>query len=349
MARELDCAALLISGDLFDSARAAQELRVDARRLFDSLEKDVYIIPGNHDLQAFQSGEYYGRNVHIAKSPMRWELEGALLLGIPYLPGRQGAESLLSLSKTQGEQLPLIALMHANFYNSSLSACFFAEDSDDACLWDRDLEELPPSYIALGHWHNPTLPPIRVNKAQVAYSGTPCPTAKGENGARRAFLIDISHEGISAQGVEIPGAPRRETASFFFVPGEEEKILEEMRYFLESQADRQVILDLEAEGWVEGISEEACAAEIESLAGRYRERWRAVNSGTPQISGVGTLPGVASRCLQFLKESEPPQPLSLDDCADPSLLELAREVGEDRRSLYRRALSLLLRQMGRGR
>lgn len=164
MVEDLDCSALLICGDLFDSTAAAQDLRVEVRELFDSLGKDVFLIPGNHDLQAFQSGEYYGRDVHICKYPVRWELEGVPLLGIPYLPGRQGIEALRSL--VHGEESPFIALMHTDFYNSSLSACFFAEEKDDqgsACLWDRDLEQFPLSYIALGHWHNPTRPPIKIN------------------------------------------------------------------------------------------------------------------------------------------------------------------------------------------
>jgi exonuclease SbcD len=350
MVEDLDCSALLICGDLFDSTAAAQDLRVEVRELFDSLGKDVFLIPGNHDLQAFQSGEYYGRDVHICKYPVRWELEGVPLLGIPYLPGRQGIEALCSL--VHGEESPFIALMHTDFYNSSLSACFFAEEKDDqgsACLWDRDLEQFPPSYIALGHWHNPTRPPIKINNTQVAYSGTPYPTAKGENGARIVFLIEVSVEGICVEGAEIPGVPRREAVSFFFVPGEEEKILEEIGTFLESEADSQVILDLEAEGWVEGISEEDCAAEIELMVRKNRARWRAVNTGTPQITGMERLSGVALRCLQFLGELEPPDPLALEDCSDPSLYELAREVREDRHGLYRKALSLLLQQMGRGR
>lgn len=354
MVRDLDCSAMLICGDLFDSTGAAQDLRVEVRELFDSLRKDVFLIPGNHDLQAFQSGEYYGRDVHICREPVMWELDGVPLLGIPYLPGRQGIEFLhsLALHERHGEQLPFVALMHTDFYNSSMAACFFAEEDDDqgsACLWDRDLEDFPPSYIALGHWHNPTLPPIKINNTQVAYSGTPYPMAKGENGARSVFLIEVSPEGISVEGVEIPGVPRRETVSFFLVPGEEEKILEEMRTFLESKADSQVILDLEAEGWVEGISEEACAAEIELMVRKHRDRWRAVNTGTLQITGIETLPGVASRCLHFLEESEPPDPLALEDCSDPCLLELAQEVRGDREGLYRSALSLLLQQMGRGR
>jgi exonuclease SbcD len=350
LSQELGCAALLIAGDLFDTPKAAMDLRAEVRELFDSTGQRVYLIPGNHDAAAFKSGEYYGRNVYTCSgTPARWEVEGVPLLGIPYLPGRQGVELLRS--QVQGEGSPCLVIMHTNFYNSSLSALYFSEKDDDsasACLWEGDLADLPQTYIALGHWHNPTLPPIKVNNVQVAYSGTPYPTSKGENGARHAFLIGLSSGGFDVQGIKIPGVPRRETASFFFVPGEEDKILGQIESFLEQSADDEVILDLEVAGWVGSISEGACVAEIDSMVGKHRGRWRAVNTGTVQVTGIAALPGVASRCLYKLGELEPPDFLSLEDCSDPSLQELAWKVREDREGLYRSALSLLLQQMGRG-
>ena len=350
LAQDLGCSALLIAGDLFDTPENAVALRTEVRELFDSFDQEVFLIPGNHDAAAFQSGEYYGRRVYTcSEKASRWEVEGVPLLGIPYLPGRQGVDLLRSHACE--DNLPLVVLMHTNFFNSSLSALYFTEEEDDsgsACLWDNDLLDLPKTYIALGHWHNPTLPPVKINDVQVAYSGTPYPISKGENGARQTFLIEVAAGEIGVKGVEIPGVPCRETASFFFVPGEEMRVLDEMGSFLEQRADTNVILDLDVAGWVESLSEDACAAEVELMVRKYRDHWRAVNTGTLQITGIAELPGVALRCLQFLRESEPPDCLALEDCSDPCLLELAQEVCEDRQHLYRSALSLLLQQMGRG-
>ena len=137
--------------------------------LFDSCQQDIFLIPGNHDAPAFKSGEYYGRNVHTcSETPVRWELQGIPLIGIPYLPGRQGVDLLHT--HVQGESSPCIVIMHTNFYNSSLSALYFSSDEDDSrssCLWEHDLASLPEAYIALGHWHNPTLPPVKINNVQV--------------------------------------------------------------------------------------------------------------------------------------------------------------------------------------
>ncbi len=347
---DLGCSALLIAGDLFDTAEAAASLRAEVRELFESYELEFFLIPGNHDRAAFGSGEHYGRNVHTcSETAVKWELEGIPIIGIPYLPGRQGVDLLHTC--VQGEESPSVVIMHTNFYNSSLSALYLSEEKDDsrsACLWEQDLSDLPAAYIALGHWHNPTLPPVKINNVQLAYSGTPYPISKGENGERCALLIDVTSQGIAVQDVKIPGVPCRETASFFFVPGEERRIMNEIAFFLEQQADPELILDLEVAGWVGSISEEYCTAEIEMLVKKYRERWRDISCGSVQVTGISALPGIARRCLRLLAKLEPPEPLQLEDLRDPSLIELSQEVIKDKKGLYRTALSLLLQQMGRG-
>lgn len=350
LAGELGCAGLLIAGDLFDTPEAAATLRAEVRELFDSCQQDIFLIPGNHDAPAFRSGEYYGRNVHTcSETAVKWELQGTPIIGIPYLPGRQGVDLLHT--HVQGESSPCIVIMHTNFYDSSLSALYFSDEKDDSrssCLWEHDLATLPEAYIALGHWHNPTLPPVKINNVQLAYSGTPYPTSKGENGARHAFLIDVSSRGIDVQGVKIPGVPCRERASFFFVPGQEKKIFKEIELFLEQHADPDLILDLEIGGWVGSISEEKCAAEIDLLMKKYRDHWRSINCGTVQVTGITALPGVAARCLHLLDELAPPDSLELEDLSEPCLMELSQKVIGDRQGLYRAALSLLLQQIGRG-
>ena len=83
------------------------------------------------------------------------------------------------------------------------------------------------------------------------------------------------------------------------------------------------------------ISEENCAAEIDMLVKKYRDRWRTINCGTVQVTGIAALPGVAARCLHLLDELAPPDSLELEDLSDPCLMELSQKVIEDREGLYR--------------
>lgn len=351
MAQELECAALLIAGDLFDSVEAAFEMRARVRELFDSLPFDICLIPGNHDAAAFSSGQYYGSNVRSAGTdPAVWRVGEVPVIGLPYAPGRTAYESLCTLPLPEGES-PLVVMAHASFYYSALARLYRQGEegcSGEAHLWDRDFADFPPSYIALGHWHNPTLPPVQVNRAWIAYSGSPYPLARGETGARKAFLVEIGPDGIKVEGQDIPGVPRRETVAFYFLPGSEEQTIEEIRTYLCNSADPNVIMDIETGGWLGNAREETIARELEALAGHFRDGWKEINLGTPQFSSTGSLSGIGRRCLELLGEVAPPGVFEMDDFTAPFLRTLAEEVLNEQDLLYREALAFILRYLGRG-
>lgn len=66
-----DCDILLLSGDLFDSARVYRDSLEALQQLFASLEAEIFIAPGNHDFISPGSPylkEEWGENVHIFTS-----------------------------------------------------------------------------------------------------------------------------------------------------------------------------------------------------------------------------------------------------------------------------------------
>lgn len=351
MAQELECDALLIAGDLFDSAEAASQMRGEVRELFDSLPFAVFLIPGNHDAGAFSGGQYYGGNVRTAAAgPAIWEMGNIPVIGLPFAPGRRAYESLCTLPLIR-EGSPFVVIAHASFYSSALVRVYRQEedgDSGEAHLWDRDFVDFPPSYIALGHWHNPTLPPVQVNRALIAYSGSPYPLTRGETGIRRALLVDVGRDCISVEGLEIPRIPRRERVFFYFLPGSEEQTLEEIRAYLGGSADPNVILDLETGGWLGDVREEAVAGELAALVAQFRDGWKELNLVTPQFADIGALSGMGRKCLELLDEVEPPGVYEMEDFNAPFLRVLAEEVLSEREELYRQALSFILRYLGRG-
>lgn len=351
MAQELECDALLIAGDLFDSAAAASEMRARVRELFDSLPFAVCLIPGNHDAEAFSAGQYYGGNARSAGTePAVWQVGEVPVIGLPFAPGRTAYESLCTIP-LPGEESPLVVMAHASFYYSALARLYRQEEdesSGEAHLWDRDFTDFPPSYIALGHWHNPTLPPVQVNRVRIAYSGSPYPIARGETGARKVLLVEIGPDGIRVEGRDIPGVPRRERVAFYFLPGSEEQTIEEIRSYLCDSADPNVILDLETGGWLGDAREEAVAGEIEAIAAFFRDGWKDINLVTPQFASIGSLSGLGRKCLELLEEVEPPGVFEMEDFTAPFLRTLAEEVLGEREQLYREALSFILRYLGRG-
>jgi exonuclease SbcD len=352
LTQDHNCEALLISGDLFDSTDAALDYKAQVQELFYSLNKKVFIIPGNHDATAFSTGGFYGANVQVAIDAdiTLWPFDGITLIGIPYASVRAGYEKLQPIINGK---TPLVVLAHANFFNSTLSSLYFQNVQDiqkEACLWDRDFLDFPPSYIALGHWHNPTVPPLVSNLAKMAYSGSPYPIAKGENGPRKVFLVDVTDGEIIVEPVDIPGVPYRDAVSFFFVPGSEGLVLEEIKTYLEVKANPNIIIDIDVGGYLENIVERELLSEIQAIITQYRDGWKNIYLGTQRFLGIGRLPGLARKCLQLFNELEPPSLYDIDNFSrDPVLKELAQKVlSEEKEAIMREALEYMLRQVGRG-
>lgn len=346
LARERGCLALLVAGDLFDSAEAAVQLRPRVRELFASFEGEVMVIPGNHDAAAFARGEFYGSNVRVALEATRWEVGGIPVLAIPYAKGRAAAQMLLALVGEIPDG-PLLVLAHGGFYSSSWAGLLRQDDEpDEGFFWEQDFAALPDAYVALGHWHNPTLPPQRVGRAQVAYSGTPCPVARGENGARRVFLVEVQDAVIKVEALELPGVLRREAHTFFFVPGYEERTMHQVKDLLTGEPDPLVILDLEAGGWVGEPGESALQSQLVDLVERYREGWGGVNLAV-RFTSSGSLSGFVRRCLALMQKMEPPQLSLVEEFQNQPLRGLAEEVLSNTETLYQEALAILLGQLGR--
>ena len=153
----------------------------------------------------------------------------------------------------------------------------------ESCFWERDFIDFPASYIALGHWHNPDRTANHFKPDKDGVSGSPYPIAKGENGPRKAFLIDVDNNVITVEPVDIPGVPYREAISFFFVPGSEELVLEEIGTYLQAKADPNIIIDLDAGGFLETIGERELQSEIQLLIAKHRGGWK-MSPGRPALS-----------------------------------------------------------------
>ena len=182
------------------------------------------------------------------------------------------------------------------------------------------------------------------NLAKMAYSGSPYPIAKGENGPRKVFLIDVTNGEIIAEPVDIPGVPYRDTVSFFFVPGSEGLVLEEIKAYLEVKANPSVILDISVGGYLENIIERELLSEIGAIITKHRDGWKNIYLGTQRFLGMGRLPGLARKCLQLFNEIEPPSFYDIDNLArDPVLKELAQKVlSEEKEAIRREALEYML-------
>jgi len=216
LARENKYDALVIAGDLFDSAFEASD--ADVSFVIGCLHNagplcHVVILPGGHD--CYSPGSIYERetkrfeangNVHIL-TPERRVIE------IPELSLAVHGRALTS-NVAADSGLAGLGPLAGRRWNICLAHCSIAGFSTD--LDDKEeparLEELTPGfdYVALGHWHSYRV--LRSKGPPVLYSGSPEIVARDQRGAGFVVSVTLSDGGAAFDRMPI-GKKRIESRS----------------------------------------------------------------------------------------------------------------------------------------
>ncbi len=176
--QQLDAAALLVVGDVFDHARVPDRVLEFYLEQVARLDRPVITLPGNHDL--YHQDSLYRRepfrhvpsNFHLLTRPAG-ETITLPELGLE-LWGRAMTEHTPEFRPLEGmpaasEANWLVALAHAHFH--------FPNDTESRSspIWPTEVAEAPCHYLALGHWERH----VNVSQGETAawYSGSPLGSA----------------------------------------------------------------------------------------------------------------------------------------------------------------------------
>jgi len=302
--REWGADLLMIAGDLFDSNPAAAALRVEVRRLFDSLSFPVLIVAGNHDEESYSEGVTYGERVTVVGGETARVVEygGIPFLCLPFVRGRRANELMESVSGECDYCRAIVA--HASFFAADprwagIPLKLREEEPQEFAMVQEDVVSRRVGYVALGHWHQPTDPPLQLEDTLVAYCGTPCPTSRKELGRRKIALIELEENGPPTVSFEIlQGVPFNITQPWFVVMGQEEKTLNEIEAFLKGEcADPFADLTIGVKGYLE-TGEPEFKHRLEQLCDSQRDRWHTIS---PEFSAVHFEIGKRPAIQQFLE------------------------------------------------
>jgi exonuclease SbcD len=192
--------ALAISGDLFDSDADAEALRVSLRLVFDDVDFDTLVIPGNHDAVSYAAGLYFGERVHILADD-DWkknviDVEEIHIIGIPF-----EAMDVYKFHQRLRDLKDLVNLDHTNIllYHGELLDASFDRGSfgPEAGRYMPSrltfFEELGVDYVLAGHFH--TTFDVRTigDHGFFVYPGSPVSITRREVGKRNAALIEIGN------------------------------------------------------------------------------------------------------------------------------------------------------------
>lgn len=193
------CDIMLLSGDLFDGAYAADTLQ-SLRSALEEVKVPVFITPGNHDYIGPDSpwlSEVWPDNVHIFTHPA---IESVALPDLDcrvYGAGFTGMDcpGLLADFSPKHTERYAIGILHGDPTQVNSPYCPITADQVKACGFD---------YLALGHIHKGDS--FRAGKTLCAWPGCPMGRGYDEQGEKGVLIVTVDETAI-AEFVSL-GMPR---------------------------------------------------------------------------------------------------------------------------------------------
>ncbi len=199
---------IVISGDLFDSSNAASSLRADGeiRGVFESINRAIIIIPGNHDRDAFREGSFYGKNiVTLDDSNPVAVIKDVEFWGIPYSdryknPAQVGLKIREIASGVKNPERAVL-LIHGELVDVSGDWSSYGDEGRETYFpfklrfFSGDEIEGGWRYILAGHFHSNFNVLKIVGKDNLerffVYPGSPVSITEKERGKRKVNIFKI--------------------------------------------------------------------------------------------------------------------------------------------------------------
>lgn len=188
----------VISGDLFDNRKAGESLRTEIRHLFSQKNFTVVLIPGNHDMDVYGKGLYFGDNVEIISDHLKPLRLGQLdIWGLPYqkMEKYEVQNQILKIEEIIDREKVNILLFHGEL----LDARFISEDYGNEVTYRYmpiKLDYFKDScfdYILGGHFHTQFDVRTFNNNGYFVYPGSPVSITRKEVGRRKVNLFELGH------------------------------------------------------------------------------------------------------------------------------------------------------------
>jgi exonuclease SbcD len=174
-ANQLDVDIVLVAGDLFDSARVADEAVGLALSQLGRFQRPVVVIPGNHDCVDDRSIYHRvdlttaGEHVFFAGDP---EGEQLVFEDLSLIVWARGIESHDPGNRPLAGYAPAdprywrVVLTHGHFVPNG------DQSGRSSPINQEEIGQLECDYLALGHWHQ--FADVSQGDVKAFYSGSPC-------------------------------------------------------------------------------------------------------------------------------------------------------------------------------
>lgn len=197
---------LTIAGDLFDSPKDANALRIPLRNLLSDLDFHVLVIPGNHDVKAFDDKNLdYGSSFHaLVNRPIDiYTLRSASteevvnIVGVPFKE-RVDDDLLTSLKSSIVKERLNILLLHCTLDIAFSNDDFGENEREYFSINKSTLRELGYDIILAGHFHSQFEKRPLSDSCLFVYPGSPISLTWKEIGMRAVALVDTQLGSITS-------------------------------------------------------------------------------------------------------------------------------------------------------
>lgn len=240
---------LLITGDLFDANIDLEDLKTDLRPLFSDNSFRTLVIPGNHDKSAFRQEDYFGEDLEVlqGKPYSQKIIEEVNVVALPYT-NKAFSEMIEPLSEAVEEDKENIMMIHCTLAGANGG---FGEESEYLPVKPSELVQTGFDYVLAGHIHSSATRKT-FGDTVFAYSGSPVSISSSETGKREAWVLETG-KGLETRELDTEYYLRERKE---LLPGEEERVTEEIEDDLEDKDLDKASVIVELEGFTEGEVEE---------------------------------------------------------------------------------------------
>ncbi len=237
---------LIVAGDLFDSDAEAIILRAEVLRIFEKSKAQIYLLPGNHDVESYGPNYDYGKNVKqlIQKPFEQLKFNNVNIIAVPYQKTKF-AECIMDLTGNID-----ILIAHGTIYDLSIIPILSEEETKYMPIYPAEIENLARC-VLLGHIHS-TFVDLTHKKTRVIYSGAPIALNTKCRSPRKIALIDIDEQKVQITPLEIDIAPYWHKLDYFVFPGNEEEILNRIDQDIKNLHNKNILPDININGYIEG-------------------------------------------------------------------------------------------------
>ncbi len=353
-AEKRDVDALLIAGDLFESASDGSALNGEVQTTLEERLPngcDVVMVAGNHDPNLGRLG--WSAVVHVLERGESVRLQGEeqnlRIHGLPYSRG-EAATDLTDRFDLSGEETDWL-LGHASYLSPAhrhiVQAIEDHGEENECLLYEQDVVGTEFDRVILGHWHGQAQlgedPPVH-------YPGSPLPNSIREEGRRALLEFELEQGQTAVRPIPVDTPPgwyyRREEV--LMLPGFEEEGITRLDTLL-GEGDSGCRLRVSVDGFVEGDITRI-RDRLQDLSDEHRDNWNRLEIVDMNLQGAeGFDQPLVRRSLEALRQREPAEHIDLaeDFSKDPSAVRSrARSMlEEEAESVRRRAQELLMRAL----